>query len=76
MVKINVNRHWTRQYRQSEVELVIIYNNRKHYILKCGTPLMDGRTLHKDPVTLEEKTPSEKLLSGKYYLPVYFVGNL
>ena len=58
----NVNGHWTRKKKNSEVEVGIMEINRKRFILKYGTPLMDVGTLHKYLVTPEETISSEKVL--------------
>ena len=45
-------------------------DQKKTFILTYGIPLMYGGTLHKDLVTLADKTSTKKILSGEYYLPV------
>ena len=64
--KDNLNGNCTRKYRQQKVEVVIIFNNRKNFLLTQGIPLTNVGTLG----TLVETNPEEKLLSGEYYLPV------
>ena len=43
---------------------------RKLFLLKCGTPLIYGGPIHKFLVMLVNKTSAEKVLPGKYYLPL------
>ena len=55
-VDINLNGNLKYKNKQSEVGLVIIYNNKNWFLLTYMIPSMDGETLHKDLVTLEDKT--------------------
>ena len=55
-LEINVNVHWTRKDKHSEVEVGIMDTNRKLFIFTYGEPLMDGGTLHKDLGTLSDRT--------------------
>ena len=50
--------------QKSEVEVGIMENNRKRFLLTYGTPLIDGWHLHKDLGTLEDTTSAKKALSG------------
>ena len=63
-VGINVNGKWTWKDKKSEVEVGIMENNRKRFLLTYGTPLIDGWHLHKDLGTLEDTTSAKKALSG------------
>ena len=50
--------------QKSEVEVGIMENNRKRFLLTYGKPLIDGWHLHKDLGTLEDTTSAKKALSG------------
>ena len=69
-VEINVNGKWTRKYKQSEVEVLIMDTNRKLFHLIYGILLMDGGNIHKELGTLADITSAKKLLSCDYSLPV------
>ena len=63
-VDINVNYHWTRKYKQSEVGLGIMETKIKRFLLTKETQLMGVRLINKDLGTLLDTTSEEKLLSG------------
>ena len=57
-VDINVSGHCTRKDKQSEVEVRMMDNNRKRFLLTYVTPIIDGCTLQKGMGTLLEKNRS------------------
>ena len=65
-VYIKVNGNCTQKDKHSEVEIVIMGTNIKRFLLTYKKILMDGVTIHKELVTMEYKTSSDKVLSGEY----------
>ena len=63
--EINVNENWTLKDIQPEMEVGIMQNNRKIFILKCGNQLMDVETIHKYLCKISFTTSAEKVLSGQ-----------
>ena len=61
---INVNGEWTSKEKQSEVEVRIVYMDKKIFLFTYRTPLMDVATIHKDLRTLAEIPSAEKVLLG------------
>ena len=61
---------WAHKDRKSEAVVGVMDTTRKLFLLKCGTPLIYGGPIHKFLVMLVNKTSAEKVLPGKYYLPL------